>query len=354
MSFRKPIAFIIVILTLLLIVLHPADLLATAAKDSMVLKNGDIIVGEIKSLDKGVLTVETDYSDQDFKIEWSGVKEIYCATRFLITLKSGDRYTGSLQSADSNRGALISGSKNHKDTTNYQVLTSLGDVVYLKGLKSDFWSRAYASIDIGLTLTRANNLKQLNGRTNFGYLADKWSLDLFYNDLRSSQDSILQTRRTEGGAGFNYYLQHDWYTSASLNFLANTEQALELRTTYKVGMGKFIIHTNKRYWSAVGGVSYNNETFSNKTPGRKSMEGYFGSELNLFDVGDLSLFNSLYVYPSFTEGGRWRSDFKLDTKYKFLEDFYLKLGLTYNYDNQPAVAGKESDYVFSVNVGWEL
>ena len=33
-----------------------------AQKDSLVLKNGNIIVGEIKSLDKGVLTIETDYS----------------------------------------------------------------------------------------------------------------------------------------------------------------------------------------------------------------------------------------------------------------------------------------------------
>ena len=30
-----------------------------AQKDSLVLKNGDVIVGEIKSMDKGVLTIET-------------------------------------------------------------------------------------------------------------------------------------------------------------------------------------------------------------------------------------------------------------------------------------------------------
>jgi hypothetical protein len=37
-----------------------------AQKDSLVLKNGDVIVGEIKSMDKGVLTIETDYSKNDF------------------------------------------------------------------------------------------------------------------------------------------------------------------------------------------------------------------------------------------------------------------------------------------------
>jgi len=48
-----------------------------AQKDSLILKNKDVIVGEIKSLDKGVITIETDYSKTDFTIEWSGIKEIY-------------------------------------------------------------------------------------------------------------------------------------------------------------------------------------------------------------------------------------------------------------------------------------
>jgi len=49
---------------------------AFTQKDSLVLVNGNVIVGEIKSMDRGVLTIETDYSDDDFKIEWDGIKSI--------------------------------------------------------------------------------------------------------------------------------------------------------------------------------------------------------------------------------------------------------------------------------------
>jgi hypothetical protein len=84
------------------------------------------------------------------------------------------------------------------------------------------------------------------------------------------------------------------------------------------------------------------------------LEGYVGSELNLFDIGDFSLFISIFIFPSFTESGRWRSDIRLDTKYKFPKDFYIKFGLTMNYDNRPALAGKKIDYVFAFSVGWEL
>lgn len=42
-----------------------------AQLDTLAFKNGDKMVGEIKSLDRGVAVVSTDYSDTDFKISWS-------------------------------------------------------------------------------------------------------------------------------------------------------------------------------------------------------------------------------------------------------------------------------------------
>ena len=49
---------------------------AYAATDVVILTNGDRLVGEIKSVEKDVLTIETDYSDSDFKIEWGKVASI--------------------------------------------------------------------------------------------------------------------------------------------------------------------------------------------------------------------------------------------------------------------------------------
>src|SRR5205085_1324508 len=193
--------------------------------DSIILKNGDVIVGELKSMDKGIITVETPYSKNDFTIEWSGVKEIYSISSFLITLKDGKRINGYLHSADGGKKVMITSKEGKQEETN------LNDIVYLKGLKSNFWSRASASIDLGLSVTKANNLVQYNMRSALGYLADKWALDFFYDDLRSKQDSIQATKRTESGGSYTYFLPKDWYLNGALNTLSNTEQALDLRVT---------------------------------------------------------------------------------------------------------------------------
>ena len=326
---------------------------AVTLKDSLVLKNKDVMVGEIKSLDKGVLTIKTEYSDKDFLVEWSGVKEIFCNSRFLITLRNGTRLNGTFYTIDSGKTLVIDGYASHKDTAVLHLQEVLRNVVFLKGLQSNFWSRASANIDMGITLTRANNLRQLTGSTKLGYLADKWSLNMYYNDLRSKQDSISLTRRTEAGINYIYYLQRDWFATASITFLSNTEQALGLRSTGKLGMGKYFLHTNRRYWSCNTGLSYNMEKFSNETPARNSLEGYVGSEINLFNIGDFNFFNSVFVFRSLTKSNRWRSDIRLDTKYDFPKDFYAKFGMTLNYDNLSAT-GNATDYVFSFSVGWEL
>ena len=65
-------------------ILFIAILNSYAQKDSIIFKNNNYIIGEVKSMDRNILKIETDYSDDDFTIEWDGIKEIYTDTYFLI------------------------------------------------------------------------------------------------------------------------------------------------------------------------------------------------------------------------------------------------------------------------------
>ncbi|HET6995558.1 MAG TPA: DUF481 domain-containing protein, partial [Chitinophagaceae bacterium] len=320
---------------------------AYSQTDSLVLKNNDVMVGEIKSMTNGVLTIETPYSKKDFTVEWSGIRSVYSKTSFLISLQDGQIINGSVWSGGGDTIFITS-------LAGQKMETSMDAIVYLKGIKSRFWGRTYATIDLGVNITKANNLREFSARTTFGYMGNKWQADIYYNDLRSKQDSVDQTKRTEGGLSVKYFLQKSWFLAGSVDFLSNTEQALNLRTTGKLGAGHFIFRTNKMYWALGGGLSFNNESFTNEKGSRNSLEAFASSGLNLFDIGDLSLNNTVTAYPSLTESGRWRIDFLLDTKYDLPLDLYLKLSLNFNYDNQPAIAGNEIDYVMVFSVGWEF
>ncbi|WP_296700902.1 DUF481 domain-containing protein [Algoriphagus sp.] len=339
----------------------------SAQTDSLILKNKDVIIGEIKSMDRGVLTIETDYSDSDFKIEWSGIAQIFSDTKYLITLSNGKRYNGTIQSIGDEIISINTydpdniipiGKKKRNDNTEDigggTIEVDLDQVVYLNALDEGFWSRLSANIDLGWSVTKANNLRQFNVRSGLGYLADRWKANASYNSLRSNQDEVDPVKRTDADFTFNYFLPKDWFLLYNLTLLSNTEQLIKLRNGNKVGIGKYVVHTNQTYFGFQTGVNLNNESYFDDTPSRSSSEAFIGAELNMYDIGDLSLLSQVVAYPSLTESGRFRTDFKLDVKYEFFSDFYVKLGTTMNYDNRPIAGATTLDYIFQTTVGWEL
>ena len=69
-----------------------------AQQDSLIMNTGEILVGEIKGFDEGVLTIETDYSDKDFKVEWDKVVSIRTEQKFVMISAVGERLFGRLRS----------------------------------------------------------------------------------------------------------------------------------------------------------------------------------------------------------------------------------------------------------------
>jgi len=321
----------------------------SAQTDSLIFRNGNYIVGEVKTMDRNVVSVKTPYSDKDFAIKWHRIKEIYTDTYFLITLSDGSRYSGTLQSKEPGRATILTDSGRSIDI-------NIIDIVFLDDMEKGFWNQLSFSIEVGLDLTKANNFKQFSTRSSLGYTAKRWNANATFNTLFSRQDSTENIQRTDGGISFRYLMPRDWYPLVSVGFLSTTEQKLDLRTTVMGGMGKFVIHTNKTYWSFTGGLNINNENFSTAdTQDRQSLEVFVGTELNMFNIGDLDFLTNLITYPSLTESGRWRVDYNIETKYEmwFDDDFYIKLGFSFNYDNQPTEGASDLDYVFQTGFGWE-
>jgi len=300
-------------------------------------------------MSRGVIVIETDYSDTDFNIEWDKVSEIYSRQEYIISLDNGKRLTGRIKSDSSDKSKLF------LDWSEAGTVVMNDNVVFIKPVKDTFIDRLSASLDLGFTLTKANNLRQFTTRSYLGYLTDNWSADGSLDAVRSSQDSIASTKRTDASVGFNYFLGNNWYALVTAKFLQNDEQKLKLRSTPRIGIGNYIIQTNFLYLGIYAGIAWNNETYTNPTiSGRSDAEANVGAEFNMFEMGDLGLLTTLSVYKSIKEGNRTRADYKFDIKYDLPLDFYIKAGYTLNYDTQPVEGASNQDYVFQTTFGWEL
>ena len=113
-----------------------------AAADSLVMQNGETLLGKIKSLDRNVLVFSTGYSSSDFKIKWQKVTEIYSDKMFLVTDASGQRYYGSINTDSLSHDQVLLGSGSES------VLIPIEKVVYIRPIKKDFRSRFDASLSV--------------------------------------------------------------------------------------------------------------------------------------------------------------------------------------------------------------
>ncbi len=322
--------------------------------DSLVLDNGNVIVGKIKEMARGVVTVKTKYSDSDFKIKWEHVKYMKTSRYFIVYLEKGIHYYGTMYTDPTHPENI--------DIFDFQKGTQSVDkmkIVYFKEVDNSFLSRLSLDVSLGYSLAKANKTSQLTTMLNTGYLANVYSLMLNYSMSRNFQtvdDTInSKVKRTEADLGGKYYLPKNWFVASSGNFLNSSEQKLKLRATIKAGAGKFLLNNHVQLLSASAGLVWNIENYEDTSqPDKNSLEAYAGIEYNIYNMGDLNINSNIDIYPSLTEKGRLRSDLNFNLKYDFIKDFFINLGFTYNFDNQPVAGAPKFDYTFQTTIGWEL
>ena len=117
------------------------SILSFGQNDTIRLNNNDIIVGEVKSLTTGILTIETSYSDDDFTIEFNKVSELIIQKKSFIVLTHGRRRFGYIRTNTPGKVTITL-----EDGTEERY--RLNEVIILQEVDDNFWKRFSASIDL--------------------------------------------------------------------------------------------------------------------------------------------------------------------------------------------------------------
>lgn len=331
-----------------------------AQNDTLRLSNQDLIVGKISYLDKGIIYIKTVYSNVDIQVKWKGVNSLHSTNQFFITLENGERLEGSLKSIskDSLEISVVNPSPRvlkviSLDDQN-RFLINKEELVLLNEINESFASRFNGDISLGFNIARSNRLRQFSVLSHLNYSGSKWGGYLTFNAIRSIQESTNAIKRYQASGTFIFFLPKDWFLIGSESLLSNTQQLIRLRANTIVGFGKYLIHTNHSYWNIQAGINNNYEDFLSDLPSNQSFEAILATDINLFDVGIFNFSGTLIAYKSFSEKGRFRSDAGFNVRYNFIEDFFLKIGISMNYDNMPTFGASDFDYVVQSTLGWKF
>jgi hypothetical protein len=323
--------------------------LAAPKTDVVILKNGDHLTGEIKSLQRGILKLSTD-SMGTVSIQWDDVASLQSDQNIQVETRDGVRFLGNL-TGDSQADAIA------LKLPGERVELPILEVVLMSPIESKGLSRLNGNITAGFNFTQASNIRQGNFGLNLNFRTELRNLRFSANAANSGSDSTVTSERADVTYQFNRLWADRWFTTGVGSLTQNDELGIDLRTSVGAGGGRYLIQSNQTMLSLEGGIMLSRENLAGEASAADTVEAYGALRWDWFryDSPVLDLSSNLEVYPNLSDTGRVRGDFDIRLRWEVIEDLFWELKFYDSYDNRPGTVGaSENDYGITTSLGYSF
>lgn len=257
--------------TFLLTTLLALSVAQAAFADSVTLKNGDRFTGTITAIDKAEITLKTDAAG-DIKIKWSAVQQLSSDKSLYVATPEKKTITGTVTSDghDFIVHTSTSGDVTIPVTQISIVRTESDQKSYEKSLHPGLLNDWTGAVNIGFALARGNSDTT---NLNTAFAADRKTLS---DEFKLTASSIYSTSGTSttgapggvtaneilGDVAFDRNITKKIFLFASGDFTHDALQDLTLRAIYTGGLGWHAINTPTTTLDALFGINYTRESYS--------------------------------------------------------------------------------------------
>ena len=321
-------------------------------KDTIVMKNGDHLTGEVKRLESGVLYVDLDYVSGSIGLDWDQVNQVQSTGVYQITMRDGKHMVGTFEKIPANE--TVASAVAIVTPANTSVSVPPYNVIQMETQKGSFWRQLKGALGFGISYTSGNSQTDLNSTANAQYDAAKWAAGGSFTSSFSGQSQGSQTNLLELTSFADRYLSRNNFLVGIADFLHSSQQDLQLRSTFGGGFGHYWIRTSKNSLRWVGGAVYTRETFQSQTaaPTDQNVEGLIGSQYDLYRFDRYTMSSQIYIFPGLTDFGRVRLTSKSSLNVKLVNNFTLTFSFWDNFDSRPPINAKKNELGVSTNIGW--
>jgi uncharacterized protein DUF481 len=308
--------------------------LSAQIKDTLYLRNGSKIVGEIKKIKLGVVTFDPDDAN-DITVQLPKLSAIAALMQlYRIETTEQQVYFGKILPGEKPGVVII---MMPTDT----VRLPIERISVLYPFRDYFRQRFSGSASAGFDYTRSSGLGKINVGGTVNYLAKKDEISFSLAANYSITDTAFSRDREDVSLKNNYYFSPTWFGTLFLRTQRNLELGLLRRFQEGLGGGiKFITNSQMYAWTRCG-IVLNQEENSEEVKSGALTELFGQVELNFFRFAKpkitLNVANS--VYYSLSQSGRIRNDAQFDLIWEAVKDLNISLSAYSNFDSQPATEG---------------
>jgi len=312
--------------------------------DILVLKNGDRITGEIKTIWDGEISIEPQYSDE-FEVDVSAVEYIESDREFDLELADGSQSLARLRGSDSEGNQII-------EANGESTSIPLSSLFELDEPEKDFdWE---SNIDFSASLNSGNtdsSNSKLRADTTISIPNHRHLAEVTF-----SREELIDVSTQEKDLfryNYNWLFRDPWFLSALLTFERDPIIELGGRTIISAGIGYDIWATPRRTLSVQLGVGAQSEELASVRSENAVATWALRYSQDFFN-DDLELYHHHSIIPNIS--GRTNTNYKTTTgiRYEITDLLYANFSIDYDYVTNPADSAVSEDIAVLIGLGAEF
>jgi putative salt-induced outer membrane protein YdiY len=316
---------------------------AAALADQLIMKNGDIITGDISGIADDTVKIKPAYTDE-FAVSLAEVASIEADETYDVVLLDGREVEARFAGAQDGRQTLI--------VDQAPLVVGIADIT-VAAPPPPYYERV-THIDLNATWRDGNTDSQntlLYADTRLRMGQHRHLAGLTF--AREEQDGIQTKKQDLLNYEYNYLLDGPWYLGATASYERDPIKELDHR--YKIGglVGRDFFNDDVRFLTASLGLGWSEEELGGVTD-----SGAVGLWKLIYEHklrgGDLAFFHNHNLDYQFY--GANNAIFKSNTGFRFdvFESVYANVALRYDYETEPAPGAKHYDTTLAVGLGAEF
>jgi uncharacterized protein DUF481 len=336
---------------LLLVLFMASTLPASAAPktDIVIFKNGDKLTGEIKSLQRGRLNLNTDATGT-IGIEWDEIAKVISNQNIQVETSSGARYFGRLGTTDKKARVVV-------ETADGPQMLDIARVVMMTPIEGKGRDAFDIDMFIGYNFAKAGGVKQATIGADVKYRTRLRIISVAASTTVNDSGDQDASKRSNFGLDYKRLWQKRWFVNGNLNMDQNDELGLNLRTSVGGGGGRYLTQSDHVLLSVQAGLQFSRENLIAEQEDTDSLEATFGLDWDWFrfDAPELDLSTSFKVFPNLSDWGRVRAELDTNIQWELFNDLKWGVAIYSSYDNQPqSGVGETSDYGINTTLTYDF
>ncbi len=299
-----------------------------AKTDIVTTDDGNTFIGEIKSLNRATLSLNTDAGGLLY-IEWRRVTGLTSKFEYRVELSGSRRYFGSLGTAKKTGLSIVGPSGT--------VEVDLADVIAISPIANGFWQSLDGALNFGATYTQSNESVQYNLSGNVSRRVRTSYTTVSGQSIFNTQKDSDSTNQHQLQLVLAQLAKTRWGFFEIGALQANPAQGYDLRLLVGGGATNFLIEDSWRLLALNLGIVYNRENVSDDPDTDDSAEALVSIAFQRFKRSSHSptVQLNLSTFTNISGTSRFRAVLNFDVSWKVVGDFKFGFQVSNSYDSRP-------------------